>query len=1066
MKLFVSSAARQTGRVSRQTRCWLVAGLGLLAAASLTHAQRMVVADASASPVVVERASVASEVTGRYAVTTFDLVFHNPNNRPLEGTFEFPLLDGQSVIRFALDIDGHLREAMPVEKEKGRAAFEEIARRGVDPGLLEKTAGNNYRARIFPLPAQGRRHIVIAYQEELARDAGGVANHRIPLNFADKLARLDLAVAVRTGSTEPAAVSSTLPFALPKWDAERTLRLRKEATAAQGVIELTLPPVAGPAVLTEKRDGREYFSAEVTLPDFPEAARPAPKVVGLLWDASSSGRGRDHAKEFAFLDAWFRLVPDVEVRLVCVRDAAEIAADFGVRGGDWTALRQVLEKVVYDGASSLDGVKRDRAVDEWLLFSDGLFNYGATEPRSQIAALKAPVHAVLASAAADVAGLKALSAGQGGVLANLTTVEPEAAAQAVRALPLQVWEVARDPQAVAQVFPEAGAVLANRYLTVTGLLRSEQAAVRLRIGRNEREAREVEVVVRSGEGAGTLAARAWAAAKIDALSLDAERNRDDIRRTSREFGIVTADTSLIVLETVADYLQFDIAPPEELRSEWKALRREREGESRKERDEHLDGVAAQFKERVKWWEKKPVKKKHVERTNRAPVAVAQASAPATPVVAPAVVDASAPVQAPAVVPQSVRAATTDAALSAAPASASPVASAGEEEVIVLSPFEVTAEPSTGYAAVTTLAGTRVRTTLRDIGSAISVVTPALLRDVGATDNRSLMQYTTNTEVAGVRGNFSGTAARGDAAQRTITLQSWTANAGYLDHLRRATAGERYAVYLEERADHWRDVGFYLDVGGFFLEVGEKALGLRVLSNLAELQLEDAALLRVLGHRLLQAGRPELARPLFERVLKIRGEEPQSRRDLALACVALKDFQRAIDLLWEVVEKPWHNRFPGIELLALGELNAIADTCGERVDLSTVDARLRQALPVGLRVVLTWDADNCDIDLWVDDPVGERAIYSNRNTAQGGFLSCDFTQGYGPEEFLLRRPAPGRYTVRINYYGDQRTTARGPVTAQVRLITGYGTPAQKVQTTTVQLGAESRSLEIGSIEIPE
>lgn len=76
-----------------------------------------------------------------------------------------------------------------------------------------------------------------------------------------------------------------------------------------------------------------------------------------------------------------------------------------------------------------------------------------------------------------------------------------------------------------------------------------------------------------------------------------------------------------------------------------------------------------------------------------------------------------------------------------------------DEVVVLSPFEVTAEDSTGYVATSTLAGTRINTQLKDVGSAISVVTSEFLRDTGATDNKTLLQYTTNTEVGGIYGNF-------------------------------------------------------------------------------------------------------------------------------------------------------------------------------------------------------------------------------------------------------------------------------------------------------------------------
>ncbi len=78
-----------------------------------------------------------------------------------------------------------------------------------------------------------------------------------------------------------------------------------------------------------------------------------------------------------------------------------------------------------------------------------------------------------------------------------------------------------------------------------------------------------------------------------------------------------------------------------------------------------------------------------------------------------------------------------------------------DETIVLSPFEVTASEETGYLATETLAGTRIRTDLRDVGSAISVITKEFMQDIGATDNASLLQYTTNTEVSGTLGTYTG-----------------------------------------------------------------------------------------------------------------------------------------------------------------------------------------------------------------------------------------------------------------------------------------------------------------------
>ncbi len=77
------------------------------------------------------------------------------------------------------------------------------------------------------------------------------------------------------------------------------------------------------------------------------------------------------------------------------------------------------------------------------------------------------------------------------------------------------------------------------------------------------------------------------------------------------------------------------------------------------------------------------------------------------------------------------------------------------EVLVLSPFSVQGDTVDGYQAKTTLASTRLRTNVKDIGSALQIVTTQFLKDTGATDNNSLLTYTTGTEVGGLHGNFSG-----------------------------------------------------------------------------------------------------------------------------------------------------------------------------------------------------------------------------------------------------------------------------------------------------------------------
>ncbi len=85
----------------------------------------------------------------------------------------------------------------------------------------------------------------------------------------------------------------------------------------------------------------------------------------------------------------------------------------------------------------------------------------------------------------------------------------------------------------------------------------------------------------------------------------------------------------------------------------------------------------------------------------------------------------------------------------------PAAPRASDDVLVLSPFTVDSSQDRGYQATNTLAGTRLKTDLRDVGSAIQVITDQFLKDTGVRNTEELLKYTTSTEVGGQGGNFSG-----------------------------------------------------------------------------------------------------------------------------------------------------------------------------------------------------------------------------------------------------------------------------------------------------------------------
>ena len=928
----------------------------------LPRPPHLVIASPAEKPVALESVKIGTDIRGSLAMTSVEMRFFNPNARQLEGELEFPLLDGQRVVGMAMDVDGKLREAVPVEKTRGQAVFEEVTRARIDPALLQQTQGNNYKLRVYPIPAGKYKTVVIRYLESLPR-AGAQYMYRLPLAYAVTLAAFDLTVTVadKPGrQSQGADAVGSLTF--ERTGSFYTAHVNRERFTARGMLEIAVPVGDQPQSYTQVRDGITYFYAEVPTP-VRSAPRPLPRAITLVWDASGSGARRDRAREFALLDAYFRRLQTAEVNLVRLRDSVEAAEPFSIRNGDWRALRSALERTVYDGATNFSSFVPDpqAATQEYLLFTDGLGNFGGRD----FAATKVPVHTISSSQQSDPAWLAHVAQRSGGRHIDLLRDSvTEATAQLLsRTTQLLTMDMNDGSSVVAASrYPEKGLI------RVAGVLNRLDGELRLGVGLPGETPREIKVSLGRGAVESPFAAMTYAGLKVNELDADYRLNRGEILRLGKAFGLVTRETSLIVLDRVADYARFEIMPPAELRSEYDRLLATLQQRKTTARVSQLERVVKLFEERQAWWQREFPKGKR------------PASTPSKP--APA-------------------GATSDLAPRAAP----PQDSARRESTALDMARRPAPAPATAAGA------------------------PA----------------------------SSGPPAIG------IQLRRWTPDAPYIARFTQGGKDNLYRIYLDERANYPGSTAFYLDAADQLFDQGMTGLGVRVLSNLAEMELENRHVLRVLGLRLLQAGAPKLAIPVFQQILELSPEEPQSYRDLGLAYAADKQYQKAVDSLYEVVIRPWHERFPEVELIALTEMNAIiaeAERAGNTLDASRIDPRLRRNLPLDARVILTWDADATDIDLWVTDPNGEKAYYGHRLTYQGGRMSRDFTGGYGPEEFSLKRAKPGRYLVQVNFYGHTRQTVAGATTLQVRLFTGYGTAAQRERTITLRLREKQDGFTVG------
>jgi len=106
----------------------------------------------------------------------------------------------------------------------------------------------------------------------------------------------------------------------------------------------------------------------------------------------------------------------------------------------------------------------------------------------------------------------------------------------------------------------------------------------------------------------------------------------------------------------------------------------------------------------------------------------------------------------------------------------------------------------------------------------------------------------------------------------------------------------------------------------------------------------------------------------------------------------------------------------------------------------------------------------DIDLHVFEPTGEHANYANQLTAIGGLVSRDFRDGYGPEEYVLRRAVPGVYQIKTHYFGSHQQRLCGPCTVTVNVFTNYCRPDEQRQVMTLRLEESGADFLVGEVVI--
>lgn len=547
-------------------------------------------------PIELKTLNVDTKIVGNIAQTTYEMAFYNPNKRILEGELKLPLLDGQSIVEYALEVNGEYRVSSVVEKAKAKRAFENTIRQNIDPGIIEKTLGNNYKLRLYPLPSQGFKKLKVTV-EEILISKGQNYRYTIPFVSSKKIENFKLHIEI--ASTEPVIAKlfgSVEDRGFDSSEQGSYFTYKKTNMRLKKPIVLAIKKRADAKVFFQKnsKGNKNWFMAVLPKEKHLErrgiASAKVTKHIEIIWDTSLSSESRDKAKELDFLEYFFTQNSHIsyKVQLKTIDIDMHDHGTYKVVNGEWKKLRSKVNSLKYNGAKDLSKLSVGKKAERVLFFSNGVNSFSDTVRVKK----NLPIITINSSVGADANNLKYIAEISGGKYLDLLQLSVTDAVQKLHAN--DECSIKRTSSNIVDTYVKD----VGDSVVILGRIKGEKGTVRYTLGAWEHQI-SIEKKTTS-----RLLSRVWASSKIDNLSLRYKKNKAKIIALAKWYKVVTKDTSLIVLDRVEDYVRYEIVPPKSLQKRYYAQLKEKRKESKSEIKRAIEESIALLKDQKEWYRTK------------------------------------------------------------------------------------------------------------------------------------------------------------------------------------------------------------------------------------------------------------------------------------------------------------------------------------------------------------------------------------------------------------------------------------------------------------------------------
>lgn len=522
----------------------------------------------------VETASVSVRIVSFLAEVTRTMTFRNPHPDALVGEFKFQLPVGAAITGYALDIQGKMVDGVIVEQQRARDVFQQEVSKRIDPGYVEMQEGNTFSTRVFPIPPYGVRTISLKYVMEPEFTNTSLI-FRVPIWFEgltqapsfnycvfQPIGRITLSVDGQKHSEREFFQGKSICFT----------EVRCEKSSKEVQLSFRLKSPVDP-IFEQSENGLNYFAAlNWEPPRKRDEGKRNPKFsqLNLLWDASASRRNSAIQMEIEILQKLIRMLNEDKllVRVWTFRNVVASPKDIIIRRGNTRGLKKILERIQYDGATNLGELSKLKNMllpnAPAILFTDGYGTIGCPEiPKIGVACF---TFAKEGSPSED--RLSAISGSNGGLCFSpdkpLETVIQDIQCRLGNSSKsaLRPGQYGREVVSKTLQGPIPVSVTVGQWEPSQVAENVKGKWYRLNPFEGGIEIPDLNAVKDSLTGG--VVRKYWAILKIRQLLPFPEITRNEIVSLSENHGIVSNFTSLMVLETLDQYLEHQIRPPKNL----------------------------------------------------------------------------------------------------------------------------------------------------------------------------------------------------------------------------------------------------------------------------------------------------------------------------------------------------------------------------------------------------------------------------------------------------------------------------------------------------------------------